>query len=162
VHYPGFSNVPRPIFDGKLLYVCTGFGKPELWAIDPTGSGDVTGSHVRWIYKKQVPAKPSPLLVGERLYMVSDNGVATCLDKTNGKEIWQERLGGEYSASLLFAGGHIFASSHEGHTRVFKPADELKVLWTNKVESGIMASLAAFDKTLILRSKKAIYRIEQK
>ena len=159
-HYPGFSNVPRPIFGHGLLYVCTGFGKPELWAVRADGHGDVSNSHVVWKAAKQVPAKPSPLLVGARIFLISDGGIATCLDALTGREIWQERIGGEYSASPVFADGRIYFCSHDGVTTVIEPGDSLKVLAKNSLADGFMASPAIAGNAFFLRTKTRLYRIE--
>ena len=108
VRYPGFSNVPRPIQGHGLVFVCTGYMTPQLWAIRPSGTGDITDSHVAWKVTKQVPAKPSPLLVEGELYMISDQGIATCLDALTGAELWKQRLGGNFSASPILAQGRIY------------------------------------------------------
>lgn len=161
LHYPGFSNVPRPIFGHGLLYICTGFGKPELWAIRPDGQGDVGEKQVAWKVTRQAPAKPSPILVGEHLFMVSDNGIATCLDAKTGKEKWQERLGAEFSASPVYASQHLFFPSHDGRVFVIAPAPEFKPVATNQFASGFMASPAVVDNALFLRSKTHLYRIQK-
>lgn len=162
VHYPGFSNVPRPVYAHGLVYVATGFGKPEIWAIRPDGSGEVTDTHVVWKYSKQAPAKPSPVVVGGRFYMVSDGGIATCLDAKTGHQVWQERVPGEYSASPLAAAGRIYLFSMDGPATVLSDGADFKVEATNKLEEGFMASPAVIDDALILRTKNALYRIEEK
>ncbi|MCE9534768.1 MAG: PQQ-binding-like beta-propeller repeat protein, partial [Planctomycetes bacterium] len=104
VTYTGFSNVPRPVFAHGLVYVSSGYFAHELMAIRPDGKGDVTASHVIWRHKKGVPNVPSPIVVGNRLFMVSDQGMATCLDAKTGELKWTERLPGTYTASLLAQG----------------------------------------------------------
>src|SRR5262249_16245639 len=42
VDYPGYSNVPRPVFGHGLVFLCTGFERPEVWAVRPEGQGDLT------------------------------------------------------------------------------------------------------------------------
>jgi outer membrane protein assembly factor BamB len=162
VTYPGFSNVPRPIFGLGMVYVCTGFGRPELWAIKPGGSGDVTASAVVWKVKIQAPAQPSPLLVGERIYMINDDsGIATCLEAKTGKEVWKQKIGGPFSASPLLADGRIYFCDRLGKTFVVEPGDAYKELAANTLEDGFMASPAVVGKALILRGKKFLYRIEK-
>ena len=99
--YDGYSVIPKPIFANGLLYVCTGYNQPNLLAIRPDGMGDVTETHLAWSTKRSVPHTPSLLLVGEQLYMVSDNGVASCLNALSGEPYWTERLGGNFSASPI-------------------------------------------------------------
>jgi outer membrane protein assembly factor BamB len=161
VHYEGYSNVPRPVSGDGLIFICTGFDKAQLWAIRPDGQGDVTESHVVWKYLKQVPLKPSPLFVSGKLYFVSDNGIATCLDAKTGKEIWQERLGGEHSASPVFVDGKIYFFSQEGTSIILEPTATFKPITTNQLGNGFMASPAIVGKAFYLRSKTDLYRIEK-
>jgi outer membrane protein assembly factor BamB len=161
VDIPGFSNVPRPVYGHGLVYIATGFMKPQLWAIDPRGRGDVTDTHVRWKVIKQAPAKPSPILVGQQLYMVSDGGILTALDATTGREIYQERLGGAFSASPILARGHLFFSDQEGRTVVVKPGDTLNIVAENRLSSGLMSSPAVAGDALFLRTETHLYRIEE-
>jgi outer membrane protein assembly factor BamB len=161
VRYPGFSNVPRPIFGNDLVYVCTGYMTPQLWAIRPNGRGDVTDTHVAWKVTKQVPAKPSPLLVGKELYMVSDAGIATCLDALTGEEVWKERLNGNYTASPVFVDGHIYLLDEKGKTTVINPGRKFDLVAANELDSGFKASPAIAGKAFYLRTTSHLYRIEK-
>src|SRR6476620_4547384 len=76
----GFSNVPRPVYGDGLVFICTGFQQPSLLAVRIDGKGDITKSKVAWKMDRGAPLTPSPLLVGSELYLVTDNGIATCLD----------------------------------------------------------------------------------
>ncbi len=89
VTHPEFSSANRPIYANGLLYIGTGFGKGAVMAVKPTGQGDVTETHVVWVEKRNMPSKPSPLLVDGLLYCISDTGVATCLDSATGESVWQ-------------------------------------------------------------------------
>ncbi len=158
---PGFSNVPRPVFGHGLVYVCTGYMNSELFAIRPFGAGDVSATHVAWKTRKQVSFKPSPLLVGDQLYMISDSGIASCLNAKTGEPVWSERLEGEYSASPIFADGAIYFFSQQGLTTVIKPDTKLNVVATNTLAAGFMASPAIAGKALFLRTKTHLYRLEK-
>ncbi|HEY1859979.1 MAG TPA: PQQ-binding-like beta-propeller repeat protein, partial [Gemmataceae bacterium] len=78
VTYNGFSVTPRPVYAHGMVFMSTGFMSPTLLAIKPDGKGDVTKSHVAWSANRGAPLTPSPLVVGDELYMVSDNGTASC------------------------------------------------------------------------------------
>lgn len=158
-HGSGFSNVPRPIFDGELLYISTGFGPTELWAIRPDGTGDVTETHVDWRQKKQAPAMPSPVAADGRVYMISDAGVASCLDAETGESLWLERVAGQYSASPLYADGRVYFWNHDGRTTVVAAEPEFEVLARNDLDGRIMASPAAVDGSFILRTDTHLYRL---
>ena len=159
-HGKGFSVVPRPVFADDVVYFSTGFGKPELWAVRVDGEGDVTDTHVEWTVLQGIPAKPSPLLHDGFVYVVSDNGVASCFNTKDGTQVWKKRLGGDYSASPLLAGGNIYFGSHDGKVTVVKPGQDGEIVAENQLDGKIMASPAVVDDAIILRTDKAIYRIE--
>jgi outer membrane protein assembly factor BamB len=161
IRYDGFSNVARPLFSQGLVLINTGFGSPELWAVRPDGRGDVTGSHVVWKQRKGVPAKPTPVIVGDAIYMVNDSGIASCIEVASGKPLWQSRVGGEFSASPLVADGRIYVPDQDGKTIVLAPGREFQQLAANKLAEGCMASPAAVGKAIYLRTKTHLYRIEK-
>lgn len=166
VDYEGFSNVPRPVVQGDVAFVCTGYMQPKLYAIRLSAqkpsrqAANVTASHVVWKAAKQIPANPSPLLVDSRLYMVSDKGVATCLDSATGAEVWQERLGGDFSASPIYADGRIYLFSEEGEGLVLEAGEEFKELARNQLPGRIMASPAALGCAIYVRTDSHLYRLE--
>jgi outer membrane protein assembly factor BamB len=160
VRYSGYSLVPRPITSGDVVYICTGFDEQKLWAIRLGGQGLVTDSHLLWERKKQVPRTPSPILVGKAIYMVSDGGILSCLNAETGEERWIERLGGNYSASPIFADGRLFFCSEAGKVSVVEPADEPRIVAVNELEGRFLASPAVVDSSLILRTDTHLYRIE--
>lgn len=155
----GFSNVPRPVYGNGLVYLCTGFMQPSLLAVRLDGRGDVTKSHVAWTLKRGVSLTPSPLLVGEELYLVSDNGIATCLDARTGVQHWQVRLGGNHSASPLYADGRIYFLSEEGESVVIAPGKEYKALARNQLDGPTLASLAVAGGSIFVRSQTHLYRL---
>ena len=155
----GFSNVPAPVFGHGMVYVATGFQVPSLLAVRADGRGDVTASHTVWTLRRGVPLTPSPLLVGDELYIVSDLGVATCLDARTGETRWQERLGGNFSASPVFADGRIYFQNEEGVTTVVAPGTEYRELATNQLDGAILASMAVANGSLFIRTHGHLYRI---
>jgi len=161
VQYPGFSNVPRPVYGRGLLFICTGFTTPELWAIRPGGKGDVTQTNVAWTIKRQVPSASSPILVDDKLYMVSDQGIATCMNADTGDTIWVERIRGNYSASPIYADGRISFFSEEGKAYTIRPGDTFDLLATNELDGGFMASPAVVGRAMYLRTQTHLYRIEK-
>ena len=161
ITFDGFSLVPRPVYAHGLVYIASGFFGPIMFAVKPDGRGDVTGSKVVWKETRGVPLTPSPVVVGNRLYMVSDNGIASCLDALTGRRLWQARLGGNVSASPLAAGNRIYFTNETGETTVIEDAPEYKELVKNRVQGDTLASFAVDGSALLLRSDSALYRIEQ-
>jgi len=155
----GFSNVPRPVYGAGLVFICTGFQQPSLLAVRLDGRGDVTKSHIAWTLKRGVSLTPSPLLVGDELYMVSDNGIASCIDARSGAPNWQVRLGGNYSASPIYADGRIYFLSEEGESVVIAPGKEFKALAKNQLDGPTLASMAVSNGSIFVRSQTHLYRL---
>lgn len=161
VRYRGFSAVPRPAFRAGVVFAVTDFGRPELWAIRIDGKNDVTESHVLWKNTRNVPATPSLLVLDDLIYMVTDKGgIASCLDAATGDIVWRKRLGGNFSASPIASHGRIYFSDRDGKTTVVAHGREFKRLAVNELPDGLMASPAASDGALYLRTRTRLYRID--
>lgn len=157
----GFSNVPRPVYGHGLVYIATGFQEPSVIAVRADGTGDVTKTHIVWKERRGAPLTPSPILVGDELYMVNDGGIATCLDARTGTIHWQARLGGTYSASPVLADGRIYFPSEQGGTTVIAPGKEFRRLAINTLDGALLASIAVAHGSFYMRSDSHLYRIAQ-
>jgi outer membrane protein assembly factor BamB len=162
VRYDGYSVIPRPVYGHGLLFLVTGYDRSSMIAVRPDGKGDVTDTHVAWRMTKNAPHTPSPLLVGDELYVVSDrNGLASCLDARTGEVHWSERLGGDFSASPLVADGKIYFQNETGVGYVVKAGKQFELLAKNDLKERTLASYAAVDGALFIRTAKHLYRIEK-
>lgn len=158
----GYSVIPKPVFGHGLLFIATGYNKPIVMAIRPAGArGDATDTNVVWTTDKAAPHTPSLLLVGDELYMVSDKGIATCLDARTGQQHWQERLGGGFSASPLFAGGKIYLQSEEGPATILAPGKTFTKLAETGFNQRTLASYAVGQNCLFIRTESNLYRVQQ-
>ncbi|MBI4664537.1 MAG: PQQ-binding-like beta-propeller repeat protein [Verrucomicrobia bacterium] len=171
------SASSRPVAGLGLVFLATGWSTGQLLAIrpgtdsdvidgnaataTPPGSADAT-AHLQlvWKTKRSVARKPSLLLIGDLIFMIEDGGVASCLEAKTGNVIWQERVGGNYSASPIYVEGRIYFFSEEGKSTVIEASREFKVLATNQLADGFMASPAVAGKAFFLRTKTHLYRIE--
>ena len=159
--YDGYSVIPRPVYGNGLVYICTGYNTPSLLAIRPTGKGDVTETHIAWSQKKGIPHTPSLMLVGEELYMVSDRGIASCLNALTGESYWQHRIGSAYSASPFYSEGKIYFLSEDGVTTVIERGREFKELAVNEIGERTLASFAPASDTVYIRTAKHLFRVGQ-
>jgi outer membrane protein assembly factor BamB len=155
----GFSNVPRPVYGHGMVFICTGFHQPSLLAVRLDGRGDVTKTHVAWALKRGVSLTPSPLLIGDELYLISDNGIATCVDAKTGAEHWRVRIDGNHSASPTYADGRIYFLSEEGESVVIAPGKEFKLLARNQLDGETLASMAVSGASIFIRSRTHLYRL---
>jgi len=158
----GFSNVPRPVYGAGLVFISTGFNQPSLLAMRPDGKGDVTKTHVAWKLSRGAPLTPSPLLAGDELYLVSDNGIASCLDARTGTVHWQQRLGNGFSASPVLADGRIYFLDEDGRTTVIKPGTTFTALAANTLDGATLASMAVASRSFFIRTATHLYRIAER
>jgi outer membrane protein assembly factor BamB len=153
-----------------LVFAPTGFSSGQVLALRPGKPGEVIDAnspeppdsqlHVVWKTKRSVPKKPSLLVLGDLLFGVEDGGVASCWEARTGQVLWNERVGGNYSASPLAAAGRVYCFSEEGKTTVLAAGREFKRLAENTLEEGFMASPAVVGQALFLRTRTHLYRIE--
>jgi outer membrane protein assembly factor BamB len=158
----GFSNVPRPVYGAGLVFIATGFNQPSLLAVRPDGKGDVTRTNVAWKLSRGAPLTPSPLVAGDDLYLVSDNGIASCLEARTGTIRWQQRLGNGFSASPVLADGRIYFLDEDGRTTVIRPGADPTPLAVNTLDGGTLASMAVAEKSFFIRTGTHLYRISSR
>jgi outer membrane protein assembly factor BamB len=164
VRYGVDSTISSIVHGHGLLFVNTGGhpGESEFWAIREGGAGDVTQSHAVWKMTKDTPFQSSPVLAGDLLYAVTDEGVLTCTEATTGQPVWSQHLKGKYGASLLAAPGRIYLSNTKGATTVFAPEREYRELAVNQLDGELWTSPAVAGNALLLRTKTHLYRIEHR
>lgn len=160
VSHMDFSSAPRPIYHSGLAYFVSGTTKTDLFAVDPTGSGDVTQTHVKWHLRTHVGKFSSPIFVDGLIYTAAGESFVSCVDAANGDVVWTERFGRTYEGSPIYADGHLYFFDLEGTGTVLKPGRTCTILATNKLDSGMMACPAVSGKSLIIRTKMHLYRIE--
>lgn len=154
------STGTRPIVWKDLVIYPTGFGAQQILAIRPDGRGDVTTTHVVWRIPRGAPAKPSLMLVGDLIFMVTDTGIVSAVEARSGELVWRARATGTYSASPIATSDRVYIFDEDGKTTVFAAAREFRVLAENHLDAGFMASPAIAGNGLFLRTKTHLYRIE--
>jgi outer membrane protein assembly factor BamB len=157
-HGDGFSLAVVPIFADGLVIFSTGFMRPELVAVRADGRGDVTKTHEAWRASRGAPNKPSPVVAGDSVYMVADNGVLTQLRLSDGRQMWRQRIGDEYSASPIIAGDKIYFAAHDGTVSVVQAGAKFQLLFESKLDERILASPAPIDGGILIRTESAVMR----
>jgi outer membrane protein assembly factor BamB len=162
VVYGGDSTISRPIFGDDLVYVNSGWEEEsaELWAVKPDGVGDVTDSKVVWKIVQHIPIESSPLFADDMIFAIDDRGTASCFDGKTGAVNWQENFKSMFSASPICAQKRIYFFDKKGRTVVVAADKTFKQLAINSLGDGYMASPAVKGKSLILRSRTNLYRVE--
>lgn len=160
VRGPAEQFVASMVFDGERFIIAAGYPTHHVMAIDPTGRGDVTDSHVAWHVDQHVRCYvPSPVLIGDRLFVADDRGTASCFDSTDGTRIWQGRLAGSFSASPVATSTFAFFLSGDGVTKVIQPDRQLKVIATNPIGAPCSASPAISNGQIYIRGHEHLFCI---
>jgi hypothetical protein len=158
-HGQGFSFGSCAVYGHGMAFFSTGCFKAQLWAVRADGQGDVTATHVAWKCLRQIPVMSSPVLGGDDLYWVSDDGIACCAEARSGEVRWQQRLGGAHVASPVLAAGRVYFFGREGKTTVVKAGAQFREIAENSLEGPVVATPAVLEGTMLLRTDSHLYRI---
>jgi outer membrane protein assembly factor BamB len=167
VEYGFDSTVSQPLYWNGLVYVNSGWifedNKPYFtreYAIDPTGKGDVTKTHVKWIYQDEFPQIPTPVIVDGKMYFVHDLGLVSCIDAKNAKLIWKQELKGNFNSSPVYAAGNIYFTNVKGECTIIKPGDTFQLVAENNIGETVKAVPAFVNDKMVLRTEKNLYLIK--
>jgi len=141
------------------IFSASGYMEHILRAVRTGGTEEVTDSHITWEARKGVPSQSSLLYWKSHVYAVSDGGVATCYDATDGNVILQKRIGGKHCASPVLADDRIYFLSEGGETVVMKATPQLEIIARNTVDERCQASIAVSQRQLFIRSDKHLFCI---
>jgi outer membrane protein assembly factor BamB len=156
----GEGKVPSAVIGDGLVFTAGGWGGREsIKAFRLGGEGDLDETNLAWEQKKGMPKVPSMLFVKPHLFSITDGGVATCLKTETGELVWQERVGGNFSASPVAAEGHVYFLGDSGETTVIEAGPAFKVLVKNPLGEKCQASMAVSQGHLFIRTATALYCI---
>ena len=114
-----------------------------------------------WTEPKSGPTTPSPLVLGDEIYYVSDGGIATCADAKTGAVHWRERLNGGFSASPVAAEGRVYFQNETGVGYVVKAGTTYELLATNDIGEKTLASYGVVDGALFIRGEKMLWKVRK-
>ncbi|MFC1637180.1 hypothetical protein ACFL5Z_20360, partial [Planctomycetota bacterium] len=154
----------RIITEAEWMQVMSGFeasSSPNLMAIRPGATKDARPLHVAWEMQRGIPETPSLLYCREKLYLLRDGGVLTCLEASTGKELFRERIGAsaQYTASPIAAGDKIIAASVRGIVTVIQVDDQLEILARNNFREKIFATPTVVENKIYLRTTSHLYAL---
>lgn len=159
---PTFRFVASPLVVPGLIIVPTAKEGPVVaLQVNDALRGDCSGKQevIAWT-SPRTPDVSIPLLVDGLVYLLHKDGRLQCLDVKNGKEIYFARTyTGQHRSSPIYAGGHIYFQSSDGHCTVVKPGANLEIVATNELDEPITASAVVANGVLYIRSYKALYAI---
>jgi outer membrane protein assembly factor BamB len=153
------GDTVTPVYRDGQVYVDSGRGGPGL-AVDATGSGDVTKTHVRWTIPMVPEGFSSPVLSGEYLYRLYRPGVLGCWKWATGEKMFAERLEGidPDVSPVATADGLLYCAS-AGKSFVLRAGPQLEVLARNDLGDASRASPAVAHGRLYLRGGRNLFCI---
>ena len=156
----GGRTITGPTLHEGVVYTTIGMRGP-LHAIEiPEHPGQLSESSIQWKIAPSTPDTCCPVVANGLVFIVTDNGIASCLDAKTGEQYWRERIpGGNYKASPIVADGNVYFLSLEGHGTVIKADKDFTIVAKNKLDDEFAASPAVADGTLYLRGKQFLYLI---
>lgn len=159
---PTEQFVASMVYNGEYVFVTGGYPEKHILAIDPSGTGNVTETHIAWRTIRGAAYVPSPIVADKYLLVVSDGGVATCFDTRSGEPLWKERLAGAQSSSPVLADGIVYFFSDRGEATLVRPGEEFEELARNRLEEPISSSPAISQGQIFVRTHQALYCIGKK
>jgi outer membrane protein assembly factor BamB len=154
----GEGKVPSTVIGEGLVFTAGGWGGREsIKAFRLGGRGELGTDNLVWEQSKGMPKIPSLLHVKPHLFAVTDGGIATCLKAATGEIVWQERLGGNFSASPVAAEDRIYFVSDSGETTVVAASPQFQVLAKNRLGEKVQASPALAHGHIFIRTEKHLF-----
>jgi outer membrane protein assembly factor BamB len=158
--------IPSAVAGHGLVFLTAGSSAKRALAIRLGGDGNLADSPaVAWRYRKGTAYVPSPILVGKYLYLMTDNGIMTCLDALTGTVVYEggrPPVPATFTASLVSYGDRLLATSEDGDTFVIKVGPTHEVLRTNPIGEPVYASLALAGGTIYIRGTEHLYAIRSR
>lgn len=151
----GEGVVPSIVLGDGLIYTVSGFEKPTIRAFRPDGQ-------IAWEQTKGVPMIPSLLHVTPYLYSITINGIAHCYEAGTGEIVWQNRVGGNFSASPVWVDGHLLLASEEGEIIVIRAGGRFEEIARSSLGEMIQASPAISGGRLFIRTAGTLWCFQRK
>jgi outer membrane protein assembly factor BamB len=151
--------IPMPLFHDGVIYTSRGYRSSPFMAIRPGGKGNVAASHIAWRVPSGAPYVSSLIFYDGLIYMIGDVGVLGVADAKTGERLYQERVGGVYSASPVAGDGKVYFASEDGETIVIAAGRTPRILARNRLDARQLASPAIAQGRLFIRSDDVLYAI---
>ncbi|MEY2408438.1 MAG: hypothetical protein QOF48_1108 [Verrucomicrobiota bacterium] len=167
------GDAASPAFGGGLVFSDSGRGGKAV-CVEPTGTGDVTRTHLKWTFPQLPEGLSSAICVSANgrqpetptnawVFRTHNPEILKCIDLATGELVFNERLPGisTWASPIATADGRIFWAS-AGKSYVTRAGPKLDVLATNDIGEENRASAAVSGGRILLRGNKNLYCIGTK
>ncbi|UCG56539.1 MAG: PQQ-binding-like beta-propeller repeat protein [Phycisphaerales bacterium] len=159
----GEGDAASPAYDSGLVYFDSGRGGPGV-ALDPTGSGDVSKTHIRWTIRQTGQALSSPIIVAKHLYRLHTPGILKCWELAEGKQVYSERVKGissTWASPIADPHGRLFFAN-AGKSYVIQAGPKFRVLAVNDLGDGNHPSPAVGKRRMFLVGMNNLFCVGSK
>lgn len=160
------STIAMPFAEDGIVYYYPGFTTgadgekySEIIAVNPNGTGDISGTNILWRFRSPILQLLSPLVKDGLIYTIDTRNVLFCLGAKTGAIIYSRRLKQKYNSSPVYANGNIFFTSVKGETMVLKAGNQFQIIAENRLPGEVYATPAIVGNSIILRTENSLYRI---
>ena len=160
-----------PVTSQGLIFVTAGYPPVQpIYAIKAGSNGDLTlkdgkesSEQIAWSKQRGGVYLPSPIVYGDHLHTVSNNGVVSVYEARTGNRVYQQRIegGGSFTASPVAASGKLYVASEDGDVYVLKAGPQYELIAKNSVDEAILATPALAGDMLIIRGEKHLFAIAE-
>lgn len=158
------TSQSSPVFGGGLIFADAGRGGQRGAAIDPTGSGDVSKTHIKWESRIEGMAGSSAVIVDNLVYRCSGQDYIRSWSLADGELAHEEkapRISPSASPIACPDGRIYFAGS--GKSYVIKAAAKFENLAVNDLNDGdAYATPAVSAGRLFIKGKSYLWCIGKK
>ncbi len=138
---------------GLIIGGCGGGGSgKQMVAVRPGDASGKVKPEVAYDIKGSLPYVPIPVANGKLLFLWNDQGVVTCLEVSDGKMLWRERIGGTFFGSPVLVGERIYCISRDGEMIVLAAADKYKLLAKINLEEPSNSTPAVAGGVMYIRT----------
>lgn len=151
--------VASPVAVPGLIIVPSAKNYPVL-ALKPDGTGDLSEqeSALAWKLDNGTPDVPSPLVIGDYVYLCRENGNLVCLKRATGEKLYEKPTTRDrHRASPVYADGLIYTAARNGMVTVTKAGPEFEIVAKNDMEESISSSPAIANGRIYIRTFEALY-----
>lgn len=157
-------TVSSPVYgEGLIFATCGGGGRGKLlYGVDPTGSGNIKETHIKFTRSTKLPYVPTPIVYEGHLYLWGDGGVVSCINLATQQNVWTERVDGGYSCSPVCINGILYCINESSEVVMIDASPKFKSHGKVKLDNSSHATIVVANGRMFLRTFRSLYCLESK
>jgi len=149
------------IESGGLIFITSGNGGGSRLAVALRPNG-TSPPEIAYRLTRGTSYVPTPIAVGEWIFYWGDGGIVNCTKRETGETVWQERAGGRFFGSPIFADGKLWGMSTQGELVVIEATNRYKPVGRLNLGEPAYATPAVANGTVYLRTEGHLIAVRGK